>query len=138
MRQRFKDVTHVCRQVTADIILILPTCGVQPVNLSDHRCTLPSEKAAFANDVLTVLNPNSSDKSDENTVEHRRALLCLSPTTWAVAKAMVIELEALPIAHGLRRAHGHFDFPAAAFAFAACLVSGYSSFTPDLNAKITT
>lgn len=115
----------VCRNVAADVVLTLPTCGCQPSGLSDERYALPNAKAAFANKVLAILNPTSSDsdKTDKNTVAHRLALLYQSPTVLAVTEAMTLKVGHRQMAHGLRHAHNGFNFPPAGFSFAATLVS---------------
>uniref|UniRef100_A0A0D2L9B3 Uncharacterized protein n=1 Tax=Hypholoma sublateritium (strain FD-334 SS-4) TaxID=945553 RepID=A0A0D2L9B3_HYPSF len=133
-RDDAKDIVAVCRNVAADVVLKLPTCGMQPLGLDDERYALPNEKASFANRVLTVLSPDSSDydKSDKNTMAHRLALLYQSPTVLAVTKAMTLKVGHRQMAHGLRHAHDGFDFPAAAFAFAATLIQTQLKVMRDL------
>ncbi len=89
---------------------------------------------------LSVLLPNSSDKSEENSVAHRRSLLYQSTTTLKVTQAMAVAIEQTPLANGLRRAQNTVKFPAEALAFAATIVSqlhvqnAYTNVSIDRNA----
>ena len=140
LKQRSKDITATSGNVAADVILEFQTCGIQPFGISDPRYALPGDKAAFANRVLSVLLPNSSDKSEENSVAHRRSLLYQSTTTLKVTQAMAVAIEQTPLANGLRRAQNTVKFPAEALAFAATIVSqlhvqnAYTNVSIDRNA----
>lgn len=139
LRELRKEVLISLEDTTVKVIVKVPTCGVTPnPALQDYETTLPEQSARFASSVLSVLDPfptpstapsspagqQATDFSDySREALHRRVGLYSSPSVMLIAQAMLVELQPLTVAHGLRRTYEHMVLPHQVFSLAATLVS---------------